>query len=370
MVTMQQVADRAHVSISTVSFVVNDTKPVAPETRRKILQAIEELGYRRNAMARALASRRSHILCLLLPLMDHDLRSFVEAATDAAAENGYSLMLWPMQNSKAAHEVSSVIDAGIADGVLLLEVQLDDERVTRLQAAGAPFALIGRTRDVSGIDFVDMDFEQTTRKAVDELARLGHEHIALVLEDFDATPLVGYGPPARVEQTFREATAERGLSGTVFGVAVEAEAEEALVDRITREAPETTAVLSMHDGATARLVNGMRRRGVRIPEDLSVIGIAMTEAIAPLMDPPLTRFDAPGAELGRGATEALIRRLKGREGPPTQLLVPCPRQEGASVAGGGGGGGGRAGGGGVQNSMGEGGGWGLRGAPRPWIGPT
>jgi DNA-binding LacI/PurR family transcriptional regulator len=202
-VTMQQVADRAHVSISTVSFVVNDTKPVAPETRRKILQAIEELGYRRNAMARALASRRSHILCLLLPLMDHDLRSFVEAATDAAAENGYSLMLWPMHNAKAAHEVASVIEAGIADGVLLLEVQLDDARVTRLQAARAPFALIGRTRDVSDIDFVDMDFERTTREAIDDLVRLGHEHIALVLEDFEGTSLTGYGPPARVEQTFR-----------------------------------------------------------------------------------------------------------------------------------------------------------------------
>lgn len=332
MVTMQQVADRAHVSISTVSFVVNGTKPVAPETRRKILQAIEDLGYRRNAIARALASRRSHILCLLLPLIDHDLRSFVQAATEAAAENGYSLMLWPMHNGQGAHEVASVIEAGIADGVLLLEVQLDDERVTRLQAAGAPFALIGRTRDVSGIDFVDMDFEHTTREAVDELTRLGHEHIALVVEDFEGTALVDYGPPVRVEQAFRNVTTERGLSGRVFRVAMEEEPEEDLADRLAREAPDTTAVLSMPPGATARLINGMHRRGVRIPEDLSIIGIATSGAIAPLIEPPLTRFDAPGAELGRAATEALIRRLKEPDCSPTQLLVACHWREGASVA--------------------------------------
>lgn len=332
MATMQQVADRANVSISTVSFVVNDTKPVAPETRRKVLQAIEELGYRRNAMARALASRRSRMLCLLYPLMDHDLSSFVEAATTAAADFGFNLMLWPMHNGKAAHEVASVIEAGIADGVLLLEVQLDDERVTRLQAARASFALIGRTSDVSDIDFVDMDFELTTRQAVEDLTQRGHEHIALVLEDFEGTPLAGYGPPVRVEQTFRDVTAERGLSGTVFRVPVEAEAEEELVDRIAREAPDTTAVLSMHDVATARLVNGMHRRGVRIPQDLSIIGIATTAAIAALIDPPLTRYDAPGAELGRGATEALIGRLADRDRPPTQLLVACHRREGASLA--------------------------------------
>ena len=329
---MQQVADRVNVSISTVSFVVNGTKPVTPETRRKVLQAIEELGYRRNAMARALASRRSRILCLMFPLMEHSVSSFVEGATTAAAELGYNLVLWPKHNHNAALEVASLIESGIADGVVLLEVQLDDERVARLQAGQAPFALIGRTRESSGIDFVDIDFERTTRQALDEFTRRGHRHIALVLENFDGTPLAGYAPPARVEQTFREVMTDQALSGSVFHVAGDVPSQELLLDRIAGEAPETTAVLSMHDGAIARLVNAMRHRGLRVPEDLSIIGIATTSVIAPLVDPPLTRFDSPGGELGRRATEALIGRLEGRTGPPTQLLVPCSRYEGASVA--------------------------------------
>jgi len=320
-----------------VSFVVNNTKPVAPETRRRVLEAIEELGYRRNAMARALASRRSRILCLMFPLMEHDVSSFVDAATTAAAELGYYLVLWPKHNHNAALEVASVIEDGIADGVLLLEVQLDDERVTRLQASKAPFALIGRTRDTAGIDFVDIDFEHTTRQAIDEFTRRGHRHIALVLEDFEGTPLAGYGPPARVEETFRALIAEQGLSGSVFRLPGDASTagaatRELLLDRIAREAPETTAVLSMHDGAIAHLVNAMRHRALRVPEDLSIIGIATTSIVAPLIDPPLTRFIAPGAELGRRATEALIGRLEGRDGSATQLLVPCTLYEGATVA--------------------------------------
>ena len=329
---MQEVADRVNVSISTVSFVVNNTKPVAPETRRRVLEAIEELGYRRNAMARALASRRSRILCLMFPLMQHDLSSFVDAATTAADELGYNLVLWPKHNHDAALDVTSVIEAGIADGVLLLEVQLDDERVTRLRAAGAPFALIGRTRDTSGIDYVDIDFERTTRLAVEELGRRGHRHLALVLEDMDGTPQAGYAPPVRVEQTFLDAVAEQDLAGHVFRVPNAESADRPLLELLAREAPETTAIVGMHDTAIARLMTALRHRGLRVPEDLSIIAVESTSVIAPLLDPPLTRYVAPGGELGRRAAEALIGRLEGRTGPPTQLLVASSLLEGATMA--------------------------------------
>jgi DNA-binding LacI/PurR family transcriptional regulator len=330
---MQEVADRVNVSISTVSFVVNNTKPVAPETRRKVLQAIDELGYRRNAMARALASRRSRILCLMFPLMQHDLSGFVAAATTAAAELGYNLVLWPKHNHDAALDVTSVIEAGIADGVLLLEVQLDDERVTRLRAAGAPFALIGRTRDTSGIDYVDIDFEGTTRQSVEELTRRGHRHLALVLEDLDGTPLVGYAPLTRVEQAFHDIVEERGLVGRVFKVPDTESPHSGLLDLLARDAPETTAIVGMHDTAIARLMTSMRHRGLRVPEDLSIIAVESTSVIAPLLDPPLTRYAAPGGDLGRRAAEALIGRLEGRTGPPTQLLLPSSLHEGATLAG-------------------------------------
>lgn len=332
MVTMQQVADHAGVSSATVSFVINSTKPVRPQTRKRILEAIDALGYRRNATARALATRRSHVIALLYPLMERNLNSFVAAAAAVAEKQGYHLMLWPVRPEIAAAEVTSLIQSGIADGVLLLEVQLDDERVAKLRAENAPFALIGRTRDIAGIDYADIDFEQTTMDAVGYIAGLGHRHLALVVEDFDGTPLAGYSPPVRVEQTFREETAGRGLDGRVFRVPRDPQVYLSLTNRLAEQAPQTTAIIIMHDDASFGLVNGLRRRGVAIPRDLSIVAIAPSIPLGFLIDPGLTTYDAASGELGGRATEALIARLERSDRPPSQVLIACHRNDCASVA--------------------------------------
>ncbi|GAB3614363.1 LacI family DNA-binding transcriptional regulator [Humibacter ginsengisoli] len=331
-VTMQQVADHAKVSISTVSFVVNNTKPVTPQTRERVLSAIEELGYRRNSMARALASRKSRVLALIYPLLDHrHPHSFVDAAATAAEERGYSLVLWPIHSDNVSAEIASLIQAGFADGVILMEVQMEDERVSHLQRAGAPFALIGRTRELDGIDYVDIDFERSIEQAVDDLAALDHREISLIIEDLSGTPLAGYSPPIRAEQAFREATAERGVTGTVFRVTHDRASILSITDEITRRAPGATAVIGMHDEATYALMNGLRHRGVRVPGDISVVGVGNATAMSALADPPLSTYEAPGGELGRLATDALIDRLEGRDGPPTQVRLACTLVPGASV---------------------------------------
>ncbi len=332
MVTMKQVAAHAQVSIATVSFVVNDTKPVLPETRERILRAIDELGYRRNAAARALASRKSRIIALIYPLLDQrNHHAFIEGAAAVAARRGYSLVLWPIHSDNAKTEITALIQAGFADGVLLMEVQLEDDRVTHLKQAKAPFVLIGRTRDLDGIDYVDMDFERTTRLAVDDLMALGHRDFALVVEDLSGTPLADYSPPIRAEQTFDLVMSERGLRGHVLRLAHDPEAVRSLAERLMREAPGTTAVVSMYDEASVSLAGGFRHLGVRIPGDLSIVGIATSSTITTLIDPALTTYDAPGAPLGALAADALIDRLEGRDGPPTQVRITCSLRAGASV---------------------------------------
>jgi len=329
---MQEVADRAKVSISTVSFVINGTKPVTPETRDRVLRAIEELGYRRNTAARTLASRRSRILALIYPLLDHrHHHAFIEAAATAAKEHGYNLVLWPLHSDDVSTEITSLIQAGFADGVLLMEVQLDDERVTRLQEAGAPFALIGRTRELDGIDYVDIDFERSTEAAVDQLAGLGHRDFSLIIEDLSGTSLAGYAPPVRTEQAFRSAIAERGLRGAVFRVPHEPHTVSAVADTVLREAPGTTAIISMHDEASLVLVHSLPRHGLRVPDDVSIVAVAASTLATDLMDPPLTTYEGLGHELGRTAAEALISRLAGRTTPLVQVLVPCALHEGGTV---------------------------------------
>ncbi|WP_420813819.1 LacI family DNA-binding transcriptional regulator, partial [Phytoactinopolyspora endophytica] len=133
---MRDVAERAGVSIATVSFVLNNTKPVAPATRERIEAAMAELGFRRNALARALASRRTHILALAYPALQHKLgstaMSFVTSAASAASNRDYHLVLWPVDNDGV--ELTELVRQGLVDGILLMEVLLDDPRVEALAA--------------------------------------------------------------------------------------------------------------------------------------------------------------------------------------------------------------------------------------------
>ena len=102
MTTMRDVAEHAGVSIATVSFVINNTKPVTQATRARIEASMEALGYRPNAAARALASRRTRVLALAYPALDHRLgdsgMEFMVAAARRAVEHGYHLMMWPAAN--------------------------------------------------------------------------------------------------------------------------------------------------------------------------------------------------------------------------------------------------------------------------------
>ncbi|WP_169795868.1 LacI family DNA-binding transcriptional regulator [Curtobacterium ammoniigenes] len=332
-VTMQQVADRARVSISTVSFVVNDTKPVTPATRERVLQAIADLGYRRNSMARALASRKTHILALIYPMLDHRYpHRFVESAATTAAEHGYNLVLWPLHSNNVTSEITSLIQAALVDGVLLMEVQLEDERVAHLRTMEAPFTLIGRTRELDGIDYVDIDFERTVETAIDDLAALGHRDLTLVVEDVSGTPLAGYAPPFRAEQAFGEIVSARRLHGRVFRIGHRAREVTGFADRLLREAPATTAVLGMHDDVNLALVNTLPHRGIDVPGDMSIVSLATARSLSELTEPALTVYEAPGAEVGRAAAEALIARLEGRDAPRAQVLIPCPLHPGGTVA--------------------------------------
>lgn len=332
MVTMQDVADRAGVSIATVSFVVNDTKRVTPTTRARIEAAMVELGFRRNAVARALASRRSRILALVYPVLDRSLSSasieFFTSAAAAASARDYHLVIWPVSND--GRELAKLLGQGLVDGVLLMEVQLDDERVQVLEQANTPFALIGRTADADRYDYVDIDFETTVRDAVSHLTARGHRRLTLVIGSRGETGHRTYGPMVRTREAFERRVDDLGLDG--FSIEV-AEAEEAtiLATRVLAGHPNATGILVLNDHTALRLVAGLRRSGWQVPEDISVIGLSAASQSGAICDPPLTLMRAPGAELGRLGADSLIRTLEGEQALPP-ALVPCELELGGSTA--------------------------------------
>ncbi|TCO49593.1 DNA-binding LacI/PurR family transcriptional regulator [Kribbella antiqua] len=333
MVTMRDVAQRAGVSIATVSFVLNDTKPVTAATRAKIEQAMAELGFRRNVVARALASRRTHIIAMAYPALDHKFgfsaAEFFTSAADAARKQDYHLVLWPVGNDGS--ELTELVGQGLVDGVVLMEVQLDDPRVSVLRETGTPFAMIGRTSALEGLSHVDIDFDQTVEDAVEYVYGLGHRRLALISGNLNDPLFSTYGPYVRSEAAYRRIAPQYGIETVVMESSGSTLAGQEAMARLVRDHPETTAVLIVNEFAALGAVSGLNRLGRRIPEDISVLPLLMAPEMAALTNPELTIMRTPGPELGQLGTEALIRQLEGADPLPPQL-VPAKLHPGATTA--------------------------------------
>lgn len=333
MVRMQDVADHANVSIATVSFVVNGTKQVSPATRLRVESAMTELGFTRNALARALATKRSRIIALLFPALDARLNptvlEFVHAAAKAAAERDHHLVVWPVANDPVA--LREYLDGGLVDGVLAMEVQIEDPRVPVLEAAKVPYVLIGRTGDPDASGFADIDFEASTTDALERLTALGHRSIALMLEPLSELGGAGYAPPLRTEATYRAFARAHGEVPIIVRAERNPISGSDAIPGLLAAMPQVTAVLVLNAEAAPGAVRGLRAAGRSVPAQVSVLGLAMSQATAAFSDPMLDHLAAPGLALGRAAADALIDRLEDPATPPIHTLLPCVYVAGGTV---------------------------------------
>jgi DNA-binding LacI/PurR family transcriptional regulator len=325
---MRDVARRAGVSTATVSFVVNGTKRVAPHTRERVTAAMDELGFRQNRLAVALASRHTRIIALLSPALEHHLgragMAIITTAAQTARERGYRLVLWPVSND--AHEMTELVTDGLLDGVLLMEVEVDDRRVEKLTELGAKFALIGRTRDPSGFAYVDIDFDKAIADGLEHLVGLGHTRIALVMGEAAGAHLPGYGPRVRVEEAFRAGMTSRGLAPIVTSAEPTSRGGAAAVDELLLTTPGVTAIIVSNEDAAPGIVRRLEELGRPIPKSVSVLSIANLPALGETTSPVLTTLNVPQVGLGERAVVALIDQIEGTSTKLPQTLLPCVLQ--------------------------------------------
>lgn len=323
MATMTDVARRAGVSLSTVSYALSGSRPISDATRQRVLQAMDELDFTPNAVARGLAGRRTNILGLLLPVdetkVDPSTAEIIVGAAEAAREHGHHLLLW----TEPAAESTSIRDLlrqGLVDGALVLSVRMDDERVEALRADDVPVAMIGRTRDPSGLPFVDTDAADVTDLAVRHLAELGHRQIAYVAP-VQAEPQGGYGITVRLHDGMLEAGTRHRAKIVPLFVEWSREAAAAAIEQLLRKRPAITAMVVLHDQVLAGVMEGIAQRGLSVPGDVSVVGILVAEQVATLVSPPVTTVGPDAAELGRRAAVALVDHLDEPDRAPRQELL-------------------------------------------------
>ena len=339
MATMQDVARRAGVAVSTVSYAISGSRSISPETVERVRAAMEELDYRPNAAARSLASRRSRMLAMHLAAFDATVGDTVfeiaRGARARAADHGYHLTIWPLPDDQAPHELVSLVSQGHADGVLLLEVALEDARIDALQRAGIPTVAVGRPRQPDAVDHVDIDFAGTVDGAVADLIAAGRRDLLLIGRS-DAEHAAGYGPTIRTQRAFLEAVERSGAIGRVLTCDASPQAGRQLLRELIAESGTESrvpdGVVVMNDMAVLGLVDELHAQGLSIPGDVAVTTIVSSSRTSTMTTPSLAGWSAPGEEMGALAVETLLQRIEsGADAPIRHHLVSCSRIPGASI---------------------------------------
>lgn len=323
MATIVDIANRAGVSVSTVSYVLTGNRPISEETKQRVWDAVKELNYRPSARARALRNKRAQIIGLVLPspfskgLIDTQLE-FVASTAQIASERGYGLLLWTAPTSD--EDILDMAQNGMVDGLILMEITLNDARVELLRNQALPFSLIGRPLKSDGLNLVDLDIEDAVRTAVKHLVELGHTNIAFVNW---SSPLYeeGYGPAQYAAESFTRVAAQLGITGVTVFSDTTSEEGFAVTRDVLAAHPQLSAIFTTNVLTIGGIVQAINQADLRIPDDFSLIALA-SPRLAHVTTPALTTIDFPAQELGRVGAEMLIDQLEGKEVKPQQVLVP------------------------------------------------
>jgi DNA-binding LacI/PurR family transcriptional regulator len=208
------------------------------------------------------------------------------------------------------------------DGVVAMEVHWNDKRIDLLREMEFPFSMSGRCADLSGICYVDIDFDQTTKEAVDFLVSQGHRRIAFInhsQSEYDA----GYGPAVRAKTGFDAAARGAGINNLSRTCHAAPAAGYEVLGSLPNEEPDLTAILTMNERAIPGILQGIAERGWSIPDDFSLLAIVTSARAAEMVRPSLTTMEPPGAKMARLGVELLIKRLEGETAEAAQVLLPC-----------------------------------------------
>lgn len=320
--TIRDVSDRAGVSVATVSNVLNAPHLVAPQTRTKVMEAIEALGYRPNRAARSLQARKTRSIgyCLPNPGPQAALDVFLHQLVATATNHGFDLTLFaPRSGQYDLDAYREVIRSGDVDGFVLSETNYADPRVELLSDLGFPFAAFGQANHPSPFPWVDVDGAAGLAEVVEHLAAQGHDRIALV-----AWPEGSESGDKRVEG-FEQGMAAAGLdvdprlvkrveNGFMAGKAVGAE--------LLAAADAPTAIVTVQDELGFGAMVAVSERGLTPGADVAVTGFDDTPAAAYVW-PGLTTVRQPFDEVAQALVNLLVDRLENPDGAPgSAMLVP------------------------------------------------
>jgi LacI family transcriptional regulator len=326
--TIKDIAKKAGVSIATVSYVINKSRTVSPELTKRVLAAIEEIGYYPDINARSLKSKRTSTIGLIVP--DNSNPFFAEIAKgveDAGFDAGFSVLLC---NSNAMLErEQAYIDLLLSkrvDGVIFAPTSLSINPIQRLVDLGIPVAVFYREAGELDVDSIRIDNLEGGYRATRHLIELGHKQVACI------RPLSTETPSGQRVEGFKRAMDEAGLSYSSILMPQgnnRIKGGEAAARELLNSGKKFSAIFSTNDAMAIGAMRALRDAGLRIPEDVSVIGFDDI-ILARYSEPPLTTISQPKQEAGALAVQRIVERieLKHTDGArefilETELIERC-----------------------------------------------
>ncbi|WP_236967246.1 LacI family DNA-binding transcriptional regulator [Microbacterium aurantiacum] len=312
-VTIADVAARAGVSLSTVSRALNGNPTVDPTLAERVRAAATELNYTANPWARSLVSGRTQTIAVVVPdLANPTFQTILRGLGRAAAADDFHVLVSDSAESVDAERTLATTTRRRTDGVILCAPRMPQPDLDALAATLTPLVLVNRTSpDVAS---VRADYGAALRAQLDDLHRLGHRRI---LHLSGAPGSASGAQRAEALDAFAAAHPEVDLRRLPCGV--EADAGTAAADAVLDSG--ATAALAFNDLVAVGLLDAVRRRGCRVPDDLSIVGFDDIP-FARFTTPALTTAAVPAEELGRAAWVRMRALLSGEAPPPSLTLVP------------------------------------------------
>lgn len=321
MATIYDIAREAGVSIATVSKVINQTGRISDKTRKHVQDVMKRIDYQPSVVASALTKKRTYSLGLLIPdIANPFFAELARSIEDQAHELGYSLVICSTDNDLTREErYVNVLRQKSADGIIIATGARNDAMMKQLMKYKLPVAVIAREMPLLAVDTVLVDDYLGGYLAASHLTGLGHRNIAVIAED-----LAVMSSKERV-RGYRKALEEAGIPYDDNLVAVSpfhVEGGKATAKELLSGANPPSAIFGCNDLLAIGVVQAARELGLRVPEDVSVVGFDNT-VLATIIDPPLTSVAQPVQQMGKEIVQLITGEIDGSK-PSKQRLVLLP----------------------------------------------
>ena len=329
-ITIYDVAREANVSMATVSRVVNGNPNVKPATRKKVLDVIERLEYRPNAVARGLASKKTTTVGVIIPDISNVFYAeLARGIEDIATMYRYNILLSNSdQREDKEMQLLETMFGKQVDGIVFMSEHVSAELLTMMQRSPVPIVLAG-TIDTSGqMPSVNIDYHQAAYEAVNRLLQNGHKRIAYVSGSFTSTINRAYKFTG-----YERAIADAGLQlDNELTVESESNYEEGLAafNRLKSLDDAPTAYFAGNDELAIGLIHGAQDAGLQIPNDIEVISFENSK-LARMVRPELTSVVLPLYDIGAVSMRLLTKYMNKEQIDEKTVVLPHRIEERDSV---------------------------------------